>query len=85
MFLFWLPDFFGKRYGLDLKTFGPPLVAIYLLSDVGSVAGGWLSSRLIKLGWSVNARARPTMLICALLGLPVAFAQACRQPVAGGG
>ncbi len=35
MFLFWLPDFLGKRYGLDLKTFGPPLVAIYLLSDVG--------------------------------------------------
>ena len=45
MFLFWLPDFFAKRYGLDLKSFGPPLVAVYLLSDVGSVAGGWLSSR----------------------------------------
>ena len=48
MFLFWLPDFLGKRYGLDLKTFGPPLVAIYLMSDVGSVGGGWLSSRLMQ-------------------------------------
>ncbi len=38
MFLFWLPDFLGKRHGLDLTSFGPPLVAIYLLSDVGSVA-----------------------------------------------
>ena len=37
-FLFWLPDFFAKRYGLDLKSFGPPLVAIYVLADVGSVA-----------------------------------------------
>mgnify|MGYP000344121715 CR=1 FL=1 len=46
MFLFWLPDFLGKRYGLDLKSFGPPLVAIYVLSDVGSVLGGWVSSRL---------------------------------------
>ncbi|WP_296596998.1 MFS transporter [Phenylobacterium sp.] len=71
MFLFWLPDFLGKRYGLDLKTFGPPLVAIYLLSDVGSVAGGWLSSRFMKLGWSINRARKTTMLICALLAIPV--------------
>src|SRR5690349_2587870 len=32
-------DFLGRRYGLDLKSFGPPLVAIYVLSDVGSVIG----------------------------------------------
>ncbi len=50
MFLFWLPDFLGKRYGLDLKSFGPPLVVIYLMSDFGSVAGGWASSRLIGRG-----------------------------------
>lgn len=74
MFLFWLPDFLGKRYGLDLKTFGPPLVAIYLLSDVGSVGGGWLSSRFMKMGWSINRARKTTMLICALLALPVAGA-----------
>jgi ACS family hexuronate transporter-like MFS transporter len=74
MFLFWLPDFLGKRHGLDLKTFGPPLVAIYLLSDVGSVGGGWLSSRFMKLGWSINRARKTTMLICALLAVPVAFA-----------
>jgi ACS family hexuronate transporter-like MFS transporter len=74
MFLFWLPDFLGKRYGLDLKTFGPPLVAIYLLSDVGSVGGGWLSSRFMHMGWSINRARKTTMLICALLALPVAFA-----------
>lgn len=74
MFLFWLPDFLGKRYGLDLTTFGPPLVAIYLLSDVGSVGGGWLSSRFMHMGWSINRARKTTMLICALLALPVAFA-----------
>lgn len=74
MFLFWLPDFLGKRYGLDLKTFGPPLVAIYLLSDVGSVGGGWLSSRLMHRGMSLNAARKITMLICALCAVPVMFA-----------
>ncbi|MFN3511479.1 MAG: MFS transporter [Phenylobacterium sp.] len=74
MFLFWLPDFLGKRHGLDLKTFGPPLIAIYLLSDVGSVGGGWLSSRFMKMGWSINAARKTTMLICALCAVPVAFA-----------
>jgi len=73
MFLFWLPDFLQKRHGLDLKTFGPPLVVIYLLSDVGSVGGGWLSSRFIKMGWSINRARKTTMLICALLATPVAF------------
>jgi ACS family hexuronate transporter-like MFS transporter len=74
MWLFWLPDFFGKVYHLDLKTFGPPVVAVYLLSDVGSIGGGWLSSRFIKMGWSINRARKTTMLICALLALPVAFA-----------
>ena len=69
-----LPDFFGKRYHLDLKTFGPPVVAVYLLSDVGSIGGGWLSSQFIKKGWSINRARKTTMLICALLALPVAFA-----------
>jgi ACS family hexuronate transporter-like MFS transporter len=74
MFLFWLPDFLGKRYGMDLKTFGPPIVAIYLLSDVGSVGGGWLSSRLMKGGASINKARKLTMLVCALLAVPVMFA-----------
>jgi ACS family hexuronate transporter-like MFS transporter len=74
MFLFWLPDFLAKRHGLDLKTFGLPVIAIYLMSDVGSVAGGWFSSRMIKRGWSINRARKTVMLICALLAVPVAFA-----------
>ncbi|WP_232474379.1 MFS transporter [Sphingomonas sp. MA1305] len=75
MFLFWLPDFLGKRYGLDLKSFGPPLVVIYLLSDGGSVLGGWLSSRLIQRGWSANAARKATMLGCAIAVLPIVTVQ----------
>ena len=73
-FLFWLPDFFSKQHGLDLKTFGPPLAAIYILSDVGSVFGGWLSSNLIKRGWTVNAGRKTAMLVCALCVPPVMLA-----------
>ncbi|CAA9499539.1 MAG: Hexuronate transporter [uncultured Sphingomonadaceae bacterium] len=74
LFLFWLPDFFSKRHGLDLLTFGPPLIAVYLLADVGSVGGGWLSSALIKRGYSVNAGRKLALLACALCVLPVFFA-----------
>jgi MFS transporter, ACS family, hexuronate transporter len=73
-FLFWLPDFFGKNYGLDLKTFGPALIAIYLLADIGSIGGGWLSSALIKRGWSINRGRKTAMLVCALCVLPVSLA-----------
>ena len=74
-FLFWLPGYLGDRYDLDLLSFGPPLVAIYLLSDLGSVAGGWLSSRLIASGRSVNFARKATMFVCAVAVLPVLFAQ----------
>jgi ACS family hexuronate transporter-like MFS transporter len=71
MYLFWLPDFFVKRHHLDLKTFGPPLVVVYVVSDLGSIAGGWLSSRLLRAGFSLNAARKGTMLLCAVLVLPI--------------
>ena len=74
MFLFWLPDFFARRYSLDLKSFGPPLVVVYTVSDIGSVAGGWWSSRLIRRGSSVNRSRKMTMLLASVLVLPVMFA-----------
>jgi ACS family hexuronate transporter-like MFS transporter len=76
MFLFWLPDFLARRHGLELATFGPPLIAVYLMSDIGSVAGGWLSSHLMKRGASVNRARKLAMLVCAFCALPVMFAGA---------
>jgi ACS family hexuronate transporter-like MFS transporter len=74
LFLFWLPDFFAKRHGLDLKTFGPPLIVVYLLADFGSIGGGWLSSALIKRGYSINAGRKLALLASAILVLPIVFA-----------
>jgi MFS transporter, ACS family, hexuronate transporter len=74
VYLFWLPDFLAKKYNLDLKTFGIPIVVIYVIADVGSIGGGWLSSNLIKRGWSINAGRKTAMLICALAVVPIIFA-----------
>lgn len=82
LFLFWLPDFFAKRHGLDLTSFGPPLIAVYLLADVGSIGGGWLSSSLIKRGYSVNAGRKLALLACALAVLPVFFASVVSSLIA---
>ena len=74
LYLFWIPDFLNRNHGIDLKTIGPPLVAIYLVADVGSIGGGWLSSFLIRRGWSVNAGRKVAMLTCALAVVPMVFA-----------
>lgn len=74
-FLFWLPGYLFERYDLNLMTFGLPLAAIYLISDFGSVAGGWMSSRLMKAGWTANRARKLTMFICACLVLPVVAAE----------
>jgi len=73
-YLYWVPKFLNKTYGLTLDKIGPPLVVIYLAADVGSIGGGWLSSLLIRRGWSVNAARKTAMLVCALAVVPIIFA-----------
>jgi ACS family hexuronate transporter-like MFS transporter len=73
-YLFWVPDFLQKTYGLDLKGRGLPLATIYVLSSVGSLGGGWLSGLLLRRGWSVNAARKTALLVCALLVTPIALA-----------
>ncbi len=73
-YLYWVPKFLNKSYGLTLETLGLPLVVIYVLADVGSIGGGWLSSAFIKRGWSVNKGRKAAMLICAILVTPIVFA-----------
>lgn len=72
-FLFWLPKYLNSQYGLSLLGLGAPLVAIYVLSDIGSIGGGWLAGRFIKMGWSVNRARKTAMLICALCVVPIVF------------
>jgi ACS family hexuronate transporter-like MFS transporter len=73
-YLFWIPDFLERRHGLALLQIGLPIVVIYLMADGGSVAGGWLSSALIRSGKSVNLGRKVAMLVCALCVVPIVFA-----------
>ena len=71
---FWLPDFFGKQFHLDLKHFGPPLVAIAVVTCLGSIGGGGLSAWLLRRGWPLNRARKTTSFLCACCTLPVIFA-----------
>ena len=79
LYLFWVPDFLNRNHGLDLQSVGPPLVMIYLMADVGSIGGGWLSSSLMKRGATLNRARKLAMLTCALAVLPIAFAAGARE------
>jgi len=73
-YLFWVPDFLERQHGVHLAQIGLPVVVIYVISDIGSVAGGWFSSFLIQRGISVNAGRKIAMLVCAIGIVPIVFA-----------
>ena len=73
-YLFWVPGFLQTKHGLDLTGIGLPVMVIYLISDAGSVAGGWISSTLMKRGRSTNMARKTAMLICAAGVTPVILA-----------
>jgi MFS transporter, ACS family, hexuronate transporter len=73
-YLFWVPGFLQDKHGLALSGIGIPIMVIYVISDAGSVVGGWISSALIKRGRSVNAARKTAMLLCAIGVVPVVFA-----------
>jgi ACS family hexuronate transporter-like MFS transporter len=72
-YLFWVPGFLQSKHGLSLTGIGAPIVVIYLISDVGSVAAGWMSSWMIKRGNSVNVARKTAMLLCAVGVTPIVF------------
>jgi MFS transporter, ACS family, hexuronate transporter len=73
-YLYWIPKFLNEKHGLALNKLGPPLVLIYVMADVGSIGGGWLSGAFLKRGWSENRARKSAMLICALCTVPMIFA-----------
>ena len=73
-YLYWLPKFLDTKYGVKLAQVALPIIVVYLIADVGSVGGGWVSSALIKRGWSVNRARKVTMLAMALLIVPTTLA-----------
>ncbi len=75
-YLFWLPDFLHRKYGVDLLHLGAPLVTVYAASAIGSVGGGWLSSFMLARGYTVTAARKTAMLVCALCVSAVIFVPA---------
>jgi MFS transporter, ACS family, hexuronate transporter len=73
-YLFWGPGFLAKKFGVDIKGMGLPLIVIYSMATIGSIGGGGLSALFLRAGWSPNAARKVAMLICALCVTPVIFA-----------
>lgn len=72
-FLFWLPSYFSATFHLDMKKLSPELMLIYAATTVGSIGGGYLSSLLIKKGWSSLKARKGVLLLCAVLELSILF------------
>ena len=73
-YLYWFPKFLDSRYGVKLSQVMWPLIAVYLVADIGSIGGGWFSSSLIRRGYTVNRARKTTMLAMAVLIVPTALA-----------
>ena len=72
-YLFWGAKFLAEQFGVDIKNIGIPFLIIFIMADAGSLIGGYASGALIKKGWSINKARKITMLICAVIILPVSF------------
>ncbi len=70
-YLFWGAKFLNGKYGLNLKEIGLPFFTIYLVSWAGGIFLGWLSSKFLKIGWSLNKGRKMGFFICAIFALPV--------------
>jgi ACS family hexuronate transporter-like MFS transporter len=74
-YLFWLPDFLGKQYHLKGTAIALPVAAVYVLSSIGSIGGGYLPMSFIKRGMPAFQARKTAMLLIALCVFPIVFAQ----------
>lgn len=74
-FMFWLPAYFADVFKMDLTKPSVPLIIIYSGTTIGSIGGGYLSSLLIKKGWAIGRARSFTMLLFALMVVPVMFSK----------
>lgn len=70
-YLFWIPGYLQSTFHLNLEQSRTPVVLAYAISIIGSVGGGWVFSRLIDMGKTPNVARKTTMLLCALLIVPI--------------
>lgn len=72
-YLFWGAKFLADQFGVDIKGIGIPYLIIFLMADSGSLLGGLASGGLIRRGWSINKARKITLLVNAIIILPVMF------------
>jgi len=72
-YLFWGAKFLADTFGVNIHNIALPFFVIYIMADGGSILGGYLSGVFIRKGWSINKARKITLLICALIILPVAI------------
>jgi ACS family hexuronate transporter-like MFS transporter len=69
--LFFMPDLFHRMFALSQGELGLPIAFIYLLAALGSLSGGLLPTWLMARGIGMNRARKGSMLLYALLILPV--------------
>ena len=69
-YLFWLPKFLATEHGIRGTAVIPYLTVVYIAADVGAIGAGWLSSRMMKRGWSLNRARKVTMIGLAAVMMP---------------
>jgi ACS family hexuronate transporter-like MFS transporter len=80
--LFWLPKFLAESHGIRGVDVVPYLTGVYVCADVGSLTSGYVSSALVKRGWSLNAARKITMLVLTAIASPMIItAGFMRDPV----
>jgi ACS family hexuronate transporter-like MFS transporter len=70
-YLFWGAKFLNEQFGVDIKNIGLPFLVIFIMADAGSLIGGYASGALIKKGWPINKARKITLLVCAIIILPL--------------
>jgi MFS transporter, ACS family, hexuronate transporter len=70
---FWLPDFYRKTFDLTTEQLAVPLALAFIGSGGGALLAGWISTRLLERGWSVNRVRKSVMLVSALIVTPLPF------------
>lgn len=79
-FTFWLPDLFTKVFALDQGERAGPTALAFALAAVGALTGGFLFPALLKRGWTINAARKGTLLLFALVIVPIPLALTAGGP-----
>jgi ACS family hexuronate transporter-like MFS transporter len=78
--LAWLPDLFARMFDLKQGEVGYPVALVFTLAACGALTGGWLPTRMMARGWSVNRARKTTLLLYACLVLPVPLVMVVDSP-----